>query len=152
MADKAFESEELRLFHKACREGRAVDIANAKSISPDMLNSRSVVTGRTVRSSSTCVAGTEGSPYAFRVGPIERSSLGCTASHDRGDDVVYHPPTIFQSCTVLYIGNKYTPIHCIKTTHFPKARTVYHCRRVGCHSCCGGPYRPSFCTRKYAEL
>ncbi|CAM9403138.1 unnamed protein product [Pylaiella littoralis] len=47
MADEAFESEELRRFHKACREGNAVDIANAKSISPDVLHSRSVVTGRT---------------------------------------------------------------------------------------------------------
>ncbi|CAM9416498.1 unnamed protein product [Hapterophycus canaliculatus] len=47
MADKAFESEELRLFHKACREGKALEIANAKSISRGILNTRSVVTGRT---------------------------------------------------------------------------------------------------------
>lgn len=49
MSDKAFESEEVRLFHKACRAGNALEIANDKSISPSMLNTRSVVTGRTVR-------------------------------------------------------------------------------------------------------
>lgn len=48
MTDKAFESEELRVFHKACREGKALEIANANFISPDLLNTRSVVTGRTV--------------------------------------------------------------------------------------------------------
>ncbi|CAM9092383.1 unnamed protein product [Ectocarpus fasciculatus] len=47
MTDKAFESEELRVFHKACREGKALEIANAKFLSPDLLNTRSVVTGRT---------------------------------------------------------------------------------------------------------
>ncbi|CAM9554622.1 unnamed protein product [Scytosiphon promiscuus] len=47
MADKAFESEELRLFHKACREGKALEIAQAKSISAGILHARSVITGRT---------------------------------------------------------------------------------------------------------
>lgn len=43
----AFESEELRVFHKACREGRAADIAKL-SILPKMLDALSPVTGRTV--------------------------------------------------------------------------------------------------------
>lgn len=97
MADKAFESEELRLFHKACREGKAVEIANAKSISPDLLNSRSVVTGRTVRISSACVAGAEGRPMCSpNKDPLKDPALG-EPYHMIGDDVVYHPPTVFQS-------------------------------------------------------
>ena len=61
MADKAFESEELRLFHKKCREGKALEIANATSISPSLLNTRSVITGRTVRARLVIVASRDNS-------------------------------------------------------------------------------------------
>ncbi|CAM9104443.1 unnamed protein product [Laminaria digitata] len=47
MGGTGFVSEELRLFHKACREGRTAEVVNMKSIPPDLLETRSAATGRT---------------------------------------------------------------------------------------------------------
>lgn len=47
MPEVSFTNEELRVFHKACREGRVADVAKAK-VSRNMLDTRAVTSGRTV--------------------------------------------------------------------------------------------------------
>ena len=58
--------EELRLLHKACREGRTADVVNLKSVPPDLLETRSAATGRTVSDSSRFIQLSSGSLQFFR--------------------------------------------------------------------------------------
>lgn len=75
MASTGFVSEALRLFHKACREGRTADVVNhLRSAPPDLLETRSAATGRTVRTQVVRVVHTRtyqvqlsGDPYNLKV-------------------------------------------------------------------------------------